>query len=160
MKLDSSSSLLKFLPMKMRRFTRGSSPHGSCTSPVKSMCTPWYTYLAPSAGTLTAGPEKGGRAREEMGARRDEHAAQSGSARGGEGGLRAPRDVERPQTEDVAGDASSPGTIGEADAEVGVGVMSLVVFPPSRGGFVQEIAPIRATRENAHDGLQREACAA
>ena len=48
----------------------------------------------------------------------------------------------------------------EADAEVGVGVMSLVVFPPSRGGFVQEIAPIRATRENAHDGLQREACAA
>ena len=81
-------------------------------------------------------------------------------ARGGEGGLRAPRDVERPHTEDVAGDASPPGTIGEADAEVGVGVMSLVVFPPSRGGFVQEIAPIRATRENAHDGLQREACAA
>ena len=42
-------------------------------------------------------------------------------ARGGEGGLRAPRDVERPHTEDVAGDAAPPGTIGEADAEVGVG---------------------------------------
>jgi len=40
-----SSRLLRsrFLPMKMRRLTRGASPHGVSVSPVKSMCTPWYT---------------------------------------------------------------------------------------------------------------------
>jgi len=45
-KLLSKLALSRFLPMKIKRLTRFSSPHGPSASPVKSMCTPWKTYFS------------------------------------------------------------------------------------------------------------------